>query len=69
MDSILERNFFTFWVVRLWNTLRREVVEPHSWGHPDVALGGVTVAVLDGGLDMMVVKVSSNHDDSLLPLF
>lgn len=42
----------------------------------DVALDGVnfsgyevTVAVLDGLLDMTALKVSFNHDDSLIPPF
>lgn len=63
-------------MVRLWNRVHREVVEQHAWKRRDVALGGVgfsglgvTVAVLDGQLDMMLLKVSSNHDDSLIPLF
>lgn len=76
MDSILETKFFTVWVVRLWIRLRKEVVEHCSWGHQDVALSGVgfsglgvTVAVLYAWLDMMVLKVSSNSDDSWIPLF
>lgn len=62
-------------MVRLWNRVHREVVEQHFRKRWDVALGGVgfsglgvTVAVLDGQLDMML-KVSSNHDDSLNPPF
>jgi len=59
----IRKNFFTERVVRHWNRLPREVVEPHSWRCLETCRCGTSgcgLVVLGGWLDLMILEVFSN---------